>query len=122
MAPLSTLLLLIFFAAAPLHAFQLHHRILHPSLPQPSFHNRASIFSDVTGHSHIDPAPTFQSDFAAFAETAHVTDALYQLALDPGSDLPWLISSVKAVSNPSFLPRGRPLTCLPAVSPRRYCQ
>ncbi|KAI0003100.1 hypothetical protein BJV74DRAFT_572028 [Russula compacta] len=97
MAPLLfTLLLLIFSAATPLHAFQLHHRILHPSLPQLSFHNRASILSDVAGNPRIDPAPTFQSDFAAFAEAAHVTDALYQLALDPGSDSPWLISSVKA--------------------------
>jgi len=83
----------------PLSAFQLHHRVLHPSLPEPSFLNRASILSDAAGNLRIEPLPTLQSHFDTFAETAHVTDALYQLALDPNpgqSTSLWLVSSVKA--------------------------
>ncbi|KAI0303253.1 hypothetical protein BC826DRAFT_903641 [Russula brevipes] len=79
----------IIAAALPLHALQLHHRVLHPSFPQPSFLPRASILSDAAGNLRIEPPPASTStDFAPFAETAHVTGALYQLALDPQPGIP----------------------------------
>ncbi|KAI0307309.1 hypothetical protein B0F90DRAFT_1814082 [Multifurca ochricompacta] len=105
---LRSLILIFIFTTLtplPLQAFQLYHRILHPSLPDQSFFNRGSlILSDPI---HIDPAPSLQYDLLTFIETsAQVTDALYQLALaldpQPGetgsvSESPlWLISSVKA--------------------------
>jgi len=95
-------ILVITIAAVPvpLWAWQLHHRVLHPSLPESPFLNRASILSDAGGNLRIHPAPSLQSDFDSFVETAHVTDALYQLALDPHpgqSTSLWLTSSVKAV-------------------------
>lgn len=97
------------------HALQLHHRLIHPSSPPDEpFFKRASIHPDAAGNPRIESLPTLESDFEAFTrfETQHVTDALYQLALDPQSDSPWLISSVKAVClsfpplhacSPSFL-------------------
>lgn len=85
---------------APLWAWQLYHRVLNPSLPESPFLNRASILSDAAGNLRIHPAPGLQADFDSFVETAHVTDALYQLALDPHpgqSTSLWLTSSIKAV-------------------------
>jgi len=94
-------ILVITFAAVPvpLWAWQLHHRVLHPSLPESPFLHRASILSDAAGNLRIQPAPSLQPDFDSFVETAHVTDALYQLALDPHpgqSTSLWLTSSIKA--------------------------
>ena len=98
------LLFLLLSLAAPLRAFQLYHRILHPSLPDQSFFSRGTIQEIEDGKARIEAAPSLQYDLLAFAETsAHVTDALYQLALDPHpgqSDSLWLISSVKAVTIP----------------------
>ena len=111
---LFSLILVITFAAVPvpLWAWQLHHRVLHPSLPEPPFLNRASILSDAAGNLRIQPAPSLQADFDSFVETAHVTDALYQLALDlqPGQSTSlWLTSSIKAViSFPPSLPTPPP--------------
>jgi hypothetical protein len=93
----SLLLLLVL----PVHALQLHHRLVHPSSPPDApFFKRATIRPDHTGNPGIESVPTLQADFEAFTrfETQHVTDALYQLALDFQTDSPWLISSVKAVS------------------------
>jgi hypothetical protein len=101
-----SLFLLIVLPILPLHALQLHHRLIHPSSPSDSpFFKRASIRPDDSGNPAIESVPTLQSDFEAFSrfETQHVTGALYQLALDLQTDSPWLISSVKAVSL-SFLP------------------
>ncbi|KAH8999263.1 hypothetical protein EDB92DRAFT_1940932 [Lactarius akahatsu] len=96
-----SLLLVLSSFLAPLRAFQLYHRILHPSLPDQSFFHRGTIQH---GKARIEAAPSLQYDLLAFAETsAHVTDALYQLALDPHpgqSDSLWLISTVKAVTIP----------------------
>lgn len=95
--------LLVFIA--PLSAFQLYHRIHHPSLVDQTFFRRGTI-EEFDGKARIEAVPSLQYDLLAFAETsAHVTDALYQLALDPGqSDSLWLISSVKAVTIfPPFL-------------------
>jgi len=104
----------------PLWAWQLHHRVLHPSLPEPPFLNRASILSDAAGNLRIQPAPSLQADFESFVETAHVTDALYQLALDPHpgqSTSLWLTSSIKAViSFPSSLPTPPPHLSLPSAT------
>ena len=98
----SLFLLLIVLPILPLQALQLHHRLIHPSSPPDSpFFKRASIRPDDTGNPGIESVPTLQADFEAFTrfETQqHVTDALYQLALDLQTDSPWLISSVKAVS------------------------
>ncbi|KAI9512200.1 hypothetical protein F5148DRAFT_55512 [Russula earlei] len=86
----------------PSHAaFHLFHRVISPSLHQPPFLHRAHILLDTAGIPRIEPPPppTLQSHFEAFAETAHVSDALYQLALDPhpgANDSLWLLSSVKA--------------------------
>jgi hypothetical protein len=94
-------LFVLLLPVLPIHAYQLHHRILLPSAPPDApFFNRASILPDAAGNPRIEPLPTAQADFEAFTrfETPHVTDALYQLALDPKGDFPWLISSVKAVS------------------------
>lgn len=89
----ASILVIITAAVPPSRAFQLHHRVLDPSLPEPSFVNRASLLSDAAGNLRIEPAP-------AELESAHVTDALYQLALDPGQSTSlWLLSSVKAVSS-----------------------
>lgn len=114
----ASILVIIIAAVPPSCAFQLHHRVLDPSLPESSFLNRASILSDAAGNLRIEPAPTFRSDF----ETAHVTDALYQLALDPSpgqSTSLWLVSSVKAViSFPSLLPALPHLPLLSATSSR----
>jgi len=86
-----SLFLVISIALLPLHAFKLHHRLHHPSLPQPDFQQRAQILLDSAGNPRIDP---LQAHFDAQAGK----DALYQLALDTGtSDSLWLISSVKAV-------------------------
>lgn len=96
-----SLFLLLILPLLPIHALHLHHRLIHPSSPSDSpFVKRASIRPDSAGNPAIDSVPTLQADFEAFTrfETQHVTDALYQLALDPQSDSPWLISSVKAVS------------------------
>ncbi|KAH9179859.1 hypothetical protein EDB89DRAFT_1923561 [Lactarius sanguifluus] len=94
------LVFLVLSLVAPLRAFQLYHRILHPSLPDQSFFHRGTIEEIDRGKARIEAAPTLQYDLLAFAETsAHVTDALYQLALDPHpgeSDSLWLISTVKA--------------------------
>lgn len=116
-------ILVITIAAVPvpLWAWQLHHRVLHPSLPDPSFLNRASILSDAAGNLRIDPAPSLQADFDSFVvETAHVTDALYQLALDPHpgqSTSLWLTSSIKAViSFPFSLPTPPPHLSLPSAT------
>jgi hypothetical protein len=93
--------LLVLSLVAPLTAFQLYHRIHHPSLDDQSFFRRGTI-QELDGKAHIEAVPSLQYDLLAFAETsAHVTDALYQLALDPHpgqSDSLWLISSVKAVT------------------------
>ncbi|KAH9062850.1 hypothetical protein EDB87DRAFT_1681954 [Lactarius vividus] len=93
-------LVFILVLVAPLQAFQLYHRILHPSLPDQSFFQRGTIEEIEHGKARIEAAPSLQYDLLAFAETsAHVTDALYQLALDPHpgqSDSLWLISTVKA--------------------------
>lgn len=94
-----SLFLLIALPILPLHALQLHHRLIHPSSPPDSpFFKRGTIRPDDTGNPGIESAPTLQTDFEAFTrfETPHVTDALYQLALDLQTDAPWLISSVKA--------------------------
>ncbi len=103
MFPLVFLLVLSSFLA-PLRAFQLYHRILHPTLPDESFFHRGSIEEIDRGKARIEAAPSLQYDLLAFAETsAHVTDALYQLALDPHpgqTDSLWLISTVKAVTIP----------------------
>ncbi|KAH9045560.1 hypothetical protein EDB85DRAFT_41343 [Lactarius pseudohatsudake] len=92
-------LLVLSSLVAPLRAFQLYHRILHPSLPDQSFFHRGTIEEIERGKARIEAAPSLQYDLLAFAETsAHVTDALYQLALDPHpgqSDSLWLISTVK---------------------------
>jgi len=94
------LILILFSFLSPLRAFQLYHRILHPSLPDQSFFPRGIIQEIDDGTARIEAAPSLQYDLLAFAETsAHVTDALYQLALDPHpgqSDSLWLISTVKA--------------------------
>jgi hypothetical protein len=94
------LLLLLFSLLSPLRAFQLYHRILHPSLPDQPFSRRGTIEEIDHGTVRIEAVPSLQYDALAFAETsAHVTDALYQLALDPypgQSDSLWLISTVKA--------------------------
>jgi hypothetical protein len=99
------LLFLLLSLLSPLRAFQLYHRILHPSLPDQSFFHRGTIDH---GNARIEAAPSLQYDLLAFAETsAHVTDALYQLALDPHpgrSDSLWLVSTVKAVTIPFSLP------------------
>ena len=79
--------------------FQLYHRVLHPSLPEGPFLKRGSIL-DTTGNPRILSTSTVLQHGLPLAETsAHVTDALYQLALDPGSksDSLWLMSSIKAV-------------------------
>jgi hypothetical protein len=115
----ASILVIIIAAVPPSRPFQLYHRVLDPSLPESSFLNRASILSDGVGNLRIEPAPTFQSDF----ESAHVTDALYQLALDPSrpgqSTSLWLVSSVKAViSFPSLLPALPHLPLLSATSSR----
>ncbi len=121
-----SLILLVITAAIPLPlwAFQLHHRVLIPSLPEAPFLNRASILSDAAGNPRIEPVPTLNADFDGFTKTAHVADALYQLALDPypgQSTSLWLISSVKAViSTPSSLPV--PLIFLSPVPLHRRCQ
>jgi hypothetical protein len=96
-----SLVFLLVLPVLPLHALQLHHRVLHPSSPPDTpFLKRALIRSHPSGNPRIDSLPTLQTDFEAFTgfETQHVTGALYQLALDPQDDSPWLISSVKAVS------------------------
>jgi len=91
------LLIVISIALLPLQALKLHHRLLHPSLPQPSFQQRAQILPDTAGNPRIDPLPSLQDHFQVFAEATHGRDALYQLALETGtSDSLWLISSVKA--------------------------
>ncbi|KAI0251251.1 hypothetical protein BJV78DRAFT_1282540 [Lactifluus subvellereus] len=79
-------------------AFQLYHRVLHPSSPENPFVKRGSILlSDPTGNTRIQSTSTVQHDLPLAETSAHVTDALYQLALDPGkSDSLWLISSIKA--------------------------
>lgn len=104
----------------PLWAWQLHHRVLHPSLPESPFLSRASILSDAAGNLRLHPAPSLQPDFDSFVETAHVTDALYQLALDPHpgqSTSLWLTSSIKAViSFPSYFPTPPHLSLLSATS------
>ncbi len=90
----------------PLNAFQLYHRVFHHSLEDQNFFQRGTIQQTESGNARIEAAPSLQYDFLAFAETsAHVTDALYQLALaldpHPGhSDSIWIISSVKAVRIP----------------------
>ena len=95
-------LLVLSSLLSPLRALQLYHRVLHPSLPDQSFFHRGTIEEIENGNAHIEAVPSLQYDPLAFAETsAHVTDALYQLALDPHpgqSDSLWLISSVKAVT------------------------
>jgi hypothetical protein len=101
MFPLISLLVLSSLVY-PLLALQLHHRVLHPSLPDQSFFHRGTIEQLDHGNAQIEAVPSLQyDDLLAFAETpAHVTDALYQLALDPypgQTDSLWLISSVKAV-------------------------
>ncbi|KAI0269133.1 hypothetical protein BC834DRAFT_613579 [Gloeopeniophorella convolvens] len=105
MTPLFLLPLLVFSVqASPRPAdsapLRLLHRVLHPSLPDQSFFPRGSLLADQAGHAYIEPAPSLQHDLLAFAEaSAQLTDALYQLALDPHTaepDTPWLISSVKA--------------------------
>ncbi|KAN0131454.1 hypothetical protein V8E53_010831 [Lactarius tabidus] len=92
-------LLVLLSLVAPLTAFQLYHRIHHPLLDDQSFFRRGTI-QELDGKAYIEAVPSLQYDLLAFAETsAHVTDALYQLALDPHpgqSDSLWLISSVKA--------------------------
>ncbi|KAF8484918.1 hypothetical protein DFH94DRAFT_716929 [Russula ochroleuca] len=93
-----SLFILLLLPLLPLHALQLNHRLLHPSAPQSPFFPRASILPDAAGNPRIEPVPSVQADFEAFAtfETSHATDALYQLAIDLQGDSPWLISSVKA--------------------------
>ena len=119
---LFSLILVITFAAVPvpLWAWQLHHRVLYPSLPEPPFLNRASILSDAAGNLRLQPAPSLQADFDSFVETAHVTGALYQLALDPHpgqSTSLWLTSSIKAViSFPPSLPTPPPHLSLPSAT------
>ena len=110
MFPLIPLILLSFLS--PLSAFQLYHRVLHPDIPDHSLVHRGTI-QEHDGNARIDAVPSLQSDLLAFAETsAHVTDALYQLALDPGqSDSLWLFSSVKAVT--IFLPLPGPSFSFP---------
>jgi hypothetical protein len=80
-------------------AFRLYHRVFHPSFPEQSFFKRGSILSDAPGNYRIQSlSSTVQHELPLAETSAHVTDALYQLALDPGkSDSLWLISSVKAV-------------------------
>ncbi|KAI9466864.1 hypothetical protein BJY52DRAFT_1182371 [Lactarius psammicola] len=101
------LLLVLSSLLAPLRAYQLYHRILHPSLDDQSFFHRGTIEETERGKGRIEAVPSLQYDLLAFAETsAHVTDALYQLALDPHpgqTDSLWLISTVKAchLINPS---------------------
>ena len=101
MYPLISLLVLSSLVS-PLLALQLYHRIIHPSSPDQSFFLRGTIEQFDHGNARIEAVPSLQyDDLLAFAETpAHVTDALYQLALDPSPGQPdslWLISSVKAV-------------------------
>ena len=103
------LFFLLVLAVRPTLAFQLHHRILHPSSPEAPFFHRASVLpADTAGNPRIESVPTLQTDFARF-ETPRATDALYQLALDPQGDSPWIISSVKAVR---LVPT---LRCLPLL-------
>jgi hypothetical protein len=80
-------------------AFRLYHRVLHPAFPEQPFFKRGSILSDPIGNYRIQSlSSTIQHQLPLAETAAHVTDALYQLALDPGkSDSLWLISSVKAV-------------------------
>lgn len=119
---LSFSLILLLTVPVPLWAWQLHHRVLNPSLPlpEPPFLNRASILSDAAGNLRLESAPGVHAHFDSFVETAHVTDALYQLALDPHpgqSTSLWLTSSVKAViSFPSSLPTPPPHLSLPSVT------
>ena len=121
-----SLLLLLVLPVLPLHALQLHHRIIHPSSPPDSpFFKRASIRPDDNGNPGIESVPTLQSDFEALSrfETQHVTGALYQLALDLQTDSPWLISSVKAVSLSSLPLRVHsPSKIFPPVPSRPHCQ
>ena len=110
--------------ALPTFAFQLHHRILHPTSQHSPFLHRASVLPDAAGNPRIESVPTLQSDFEAFAgfETPRATDALYQLALDPQGDSPWLISSVKAVRLVPTLRCTPLLIFLTSVPSRRYRQ
>ena len=99
MFTLIPLILILSSLISPLSAFKLYHRIIHPDIPDQSFLHRGTI-EEHDGNARIDAVPSLQYDLLAFAETSeHVTDTLYQLALDPGqSDSLWLISSVKAVT------------------------
>jgi hypothetical protein len=80
-------------------AFRLYHRVFHPAFPEQQFFKRGSILSDDAGNHRIHSlSSTIQHELPLAETSAHVTDALYQLALDPGkSDSLWLISSIKAV-------------------------
>jgi len=91
-----SLVLVLVLPLVPIHALQLHHRLLHPSSPPDTPFLKTAV---IRLHPGIDSVPTLQTDLEPFTgfETQHVTGALYQLALDQG-DSPWLISSVKAVS------------------------
>jgi hypothetical protein len=123
--PMFSLLLLLVLPLLPLHALQLHHRLIHPSSPPDSpFFKRAAIRPDDTGNPGIESVPTLQADFEAFTgfETQDVTDALYQLALDLQTDSPWLISSVKAVSVSLSLRARSPSFFFSPVPSRPHCQ
>jgi hypothetical protein len=91
--------ILIFLSPSFAQSFRLYHRIFHPSLPEQSFVKRGSLIEDVDGKFRIQSlSSTLQHQLPLAETSAHVTDVLYQLALDPGkTDSLWLISSVKAV-------------------------
>ena len=114
---LFSLFSLLVLAPLPSLTFQLHHRILHPSSPDPPFFHRASILPDAAGNPRIESVPTLQTDFAKF-ETPRATDALYQLALDPQGDSPWIIPSVKAVRPLPWM--SSPFHFSSPVPPRRH--
>jgi hypothetical protein len=96
------LLILIFLSPSFAQSFRLYHRLFHPSLPEQNFVKRGSIIEDVDGKFRVQSLSSTLQHQLPLAETSeHVTDVLYQLALDPGkTDSLWLISSVKAVNSP----------------------
>ncbi|KAH9977941.1 hypothetical protein BGW80DRAFT_1456079 [Lactifluus volemus] len=91
-------LILIFLSPSLAQSFRLYHRLFHPSLPEQNFVKRGSIIEDVDGKFRVQSLSSTLQHQLPLAETSeHVTDVLYQLALDPGkTDSLWLISSVKA--------------------------
>jgi hypothetical protein len=97
--------------------YKLHHRVYHPSIPNPEYSPRGVLLVAPGQPPSIADAPEYRADMAAFSDAIRealsvdedVFEVYYQVALErPGDSSPrdYDVSSVRAVSGPYCVPDG----------------